>query len=1070
MCFRAALRLLLIVSACSMLSLAQSPLGTVTGLATDPTGAPIPRVRLELKNTGTGIQFQAETNDSGNYLFPNLPAGEYSMLATADGFSPLRVEPFAINAFATVRQDIAFSVSNSASEVTVSSSVSDVIQIDTPSVGSRLDARQLLNLPTNLRSIYNNSGDSGLIANIMPLTVPGVVQMGSGAYWLSPGAGPNGMRVKVDGIDTTFGNFGSPDPVSQPSMESVQEFTANLITNKAEFGGLSTVTSVTKAGTNAVRGSAFWIARNASLDARNAFQTQKPFQNLHNYGGSIGTPLKKDKTFFFGAYEGYRGVRAYLFNGNVPTLAWRNGDFGGAMVRDPYSNTPFPNNRIPGNRISPEALKAQSVLYPLPNFGASSLTTGNYQASFTGGEVHHIAEGRIDHYLSEGHSLFLRYQYKKDDYAIPGAREGLPPTTAGTSSNLRELHFLTVGDTWSLTQHLFNEARLGGVFLTSKSSADVTGQSLLDTIGISGLPARPGAPGVPTFNVTGLTRFSQRLLNPVYDSHWQLADNLTWIHGRHTVKAGAQMIHWMVNRFQASTAGLYGNFTFQNRFTGQPYGDFLLGLPTNVVRIDPSAPQYFRWTDFAVFVQDDWKVSKRLTVSYGIRYELNPPAEARDENVYSVDRVTGSIIVPSDASRAFFSAFFPSNLKVITAREAKAPTSLRNTDSNNFAPRLGLSYLLDPSGKTVIRAGAGVYYASYSVQAMSNQTSGPYAISTTSNNTFDGGQPLFSLASPFATAGSAGSLNLNGLTADLANTYSWQWSFTVERELLRDLGLRISYIGTKGTQLPYVRDINQVRASTVPFSQSRRPFPEYNSILYAENGANNSYQGLQIGMAKRYGRGLQLSSTYIWAKELSEVDDTDNAELYTKIEDAYNRSRDRANVYSVPRHQWMSNVLYDLPLGRRGWVNGWQLNALLNFQSGNFLNPTFSGSDPSNTNTFGGRPDALASISYPGTKQAWFDRSSFGVPTQGRFGNAGRNTIVGPGYVVFNAGLIKTTKFESAGSLQLGISFQNLLNHVNLGQPNVSVNVAQGGAITSTSVFLPAQSARSGQFTARWVF
>lgn len=1064
------MRWILALAALSASLYAQSPLGNVTGLALDPSGAPVPEVKVLLKNEGTGVQVEAATNSSGNYLIPNLAPGAYSLTAEAKGFRKLQVAAFDLAAFRTVRQDLRLQLASSASEITVSEAASPVVQTETPSVSVQLSNRQILELPSNLRSVYNNAGDSGLIANLMPMTVPGVVQMGSGAYWMAPGSGPNGLRLKVDGVDTTFGNFGSADPVSQPSMEAVEEFTANLTTNRAEFSGLGTVTTVTKTGTNAMHGSFFWFGKNAALDARNTFLTARPFQNIHDYGYSMGGPIRKDRTFFHVTGEMIDGVRSYVFTSNVPTVAQRSGLFSGA-VRDPFAaNAPFAGNQIPASRIAPEAVKAQQLLYPLPNYGPDTLTAGNYRAAFNGPESHRLLEGRIDHNFTSLHSAFLRYQYKWDDYDIPGARGALPPTTEGTSDNRRKMHFFTIGDVWTLSPTMFNEFRAGLVQLESRATADVNGQTLLDQIGIKGLPPRPGAPGVPRFNVSGLSTYSQSLLNPVIDGHWQLSDNLTKIYGRHTVKAGVEYINWFVNRHVPSRAGLFGDFSFTNRYSGQPYGDFLLGVPTTVGRIDPWPAQYFRWSDVSFYVQDDFKVNARLSLSYGIRYEYNQPAAARDDNFFNFNTSTGAVILPTAEAKRLLSAYYPSTLPLETASQVGLGRSLRRADKNNWAPRFGFSYRIDDSGKTVVRGGAGIYYGHYSVGALSNQVEGPFAVSTTSNNAFANDRPLFTLAFPFAAPGSAGSINTAGITPDLKNMYALQYSLTIEREVARDLGVRISYIGTKGTQLPYMRNFNQPLASTQAFAQARRPFPIYNNVTFADNGANNSYHGLQLGVTRRFSRGLQFSSTWVWAKQLSEVDDTNNAEINTQIEDAYNRARDKANVYSVPRHQWMNQLLYDLPLGKGMLLGGWQLNALINLSTGHWLNPQFTGSDPSNTNTVGGRPDVVTSVSYPQTLAAWFDRASFAVPTGGRFGNAGRNIVEGPGYVVFNAGVNKRISLPRENELQVGASFQNLLNHVNYGQPNMTVNVATGGAITSTHVFLPAGSPRQGQLTLRWRF
>jgi hypothetical protein len=598
----------------------------------------------------------------------------------------------------------------------------------------------------------------------------------------------------------------------------------------------------------------------------------------------------------------------------------------------------------------------------------------------------------------------------------------------------------------------------------------VKGQALLDQIGIRGLPPRPGAPGVPRFNVSGLSTFTQILLNPVVDGHWQAGDHLTKVSGRHTVKGGLEAIRWFVNRHVTSNPALFGDFSFTNRFTGQPYGDFLLGVPTTVTRLDPWAAQYFRWWDLGAYVQDDFKVNARLSLSYGVRYEFNQPPTVRDDNIFNFDAAGGAIVLPSAAARRLVSPFFPASLPIATADQLGLGRTLRRADKNNWAPRFGFSYRLDEAGRTVVRGGAGAYYAPYSVAALANQVAGPFAVSTTSTNAFQNNQPLFTLAAPFAVPGSTGTLNSSGLTPELRNAYAWQYSLTVERELARHLGLRVSYIGTKGTQLAYMRNLNQPRASAEPFSQARRPFPFYNTVTYADNGANNSYQGLQVGLTRRFAAGLQFTSTWIWAKQLSEVDDTNNADLNTAIEDAYDRARDKANVYSVPRHQWMNQALYELPFGKGRLWGGWQVNVLLNLSTGHWLNPQFTGADPSNTNTFGGRPDVVAPLRYPKTLAAWFDRTVFAVPSGGRFGNAGRNIVQGPGYLIFNAGVAKRFALGERQRIELGASFVNLLNHVNYGQPNMTVNVAAGGTITSTHVFLPAGSARQGQLNLRWSF
>ncbi|MCU1262327.1 MAG: Cna domain protein, partial [Bryobacterales bacterium] len=388
---------------------------------------------------------------------------------------------------------------------------------------------------------------------------------------------------------------------------------------------------------------------------------------------------------------------------------------------------------------------------------------------------------------------------------------------------------------------------------------------------------------------------------------------------------------------------------------------------------------------------------------------------------------------------------------------------------HQFAPRFGFSYQLDQSAKTVLRGGAGVYYSHLSANLAGDLGTGPYAISTTPTNAIVNGAALFTFGSPFGVAGGAGNLNLIAISQNVRDSPVYQYSLTLERELTKDIGLRLSYIGAHGSQLLYERNINQPFPNGTAFTQSRRPFPLFNNIVFGDNGANSSYNALQVQAQKRFTHGFLFSSAWTWAKDLSEIDDTGDFELNTQIENAYDRRRDRGNLYSVPRHQWENQALWELPLGTGALRSGWEINMLLNLVSGNFLNPQFAGSDPSGTNTVGGRPNAVKPITYPKSVTQWFDPSSFAVPTSG-FGNAARNSIQGPGYVLFNMGLTKSVKMERLGAVQVGASFQNIMNHVNLGEPNIGVNNVNAAIITSTHIFPPAGSPRTGQLFLRLTF
>lgn len=1064
---------------CAVALRGQTPLGVVTGLATDPSGAVVPSASIVLTNEATGVKRATASNASGAWSFPDVAPGQYRIRAEAAGFRPIETRPFPLEAYRTVRSDLRFELAAASTEVVVTDAASAAIQTESPAVASTLLAREIVEMPTNLRSVSKNSGDSGLISAIMPLTVPGVVQVGNGAKWLTPGAGAASMKVKVDGIETTFANFGSPDNVSQPSVEAIQEFAANILTSRAEFGGMGTITSVTKSGTNGLHGVLFWYVRNSALDARNAYTIAKPFQNIHTYGGTLGGPIVKDRTFFFGAFDGTRGVAAYGFAPNVPTLAMRQGDFTGfAAIRNPFTGANFPNNVIPQNLLSPQALAAQRLLYPLPNFGAPNLTAANYRANFSGPEVHRSIEVKLDHTFTSGHNAFVRYQNRKDDFDIPGARSALPPTTVGTSNNIRRVNFWTLGDVATLRSNVVNEFRAGLVILVSESGGSLNGQEVMDQLGIAGLPSRGRTSSLPYFNIAGVTADSINLLNPVNDGHAQFADNLSWIKGRHSMKFGVEEIEWFDNRFQPNSSGnpILGTYTFTTRFTGNAYADFLLGLPNQVTRMEPYRPQKIRFRDWSFYAQDDFKITPRLTLIYGLRYEYNGPAHTLDDNIFSFNLATGRLVIPSEKTRASITPLLPSTIPFELAAASDVGRSLRDADTNNLAPRFGFSYDLGNHGRTVLRGGWGVYYSHYSGNIPVTQSAGPFSATTVSNNNIVSGQALFTLASPFAIPGAPGTLAVAGVAPNLLNSYTQQYSVSVEHALTRNTGARVSYIGSKGTQLPYRRDANQVLASTTPFNNNRRPYPAFANITYSDNGANMLYSGLQAQLNRRFSKGLMVTATYTWAKQLSDTDDTGDFELNTVIENSYDRRRDRGNVYSVPRHEFKSHGLYELP-GKGRLLSDWQVNLLFNMASGNWFTPILSGPDPTNTLQTQLRPNVTGPIVYPGGSP-WFDSAVFTTPAAGQWGNAGRGIIEGPGYVLFSSGLQKKVRLERM-SFVVVASFTNVLNHLNLGEPTAGgtplpgvtiVNNTNAGRITGSHIFPPAGAPRTGQIGIRWNF
>jgi hypothetical protein len=365
----------------------------------------------------------------------------------------------------------------------------------------------------------------------------------------------------------------------------------------------------------------------------------------------------------------------------------------------------------------------------------------------------------------------------------------------------------------------------------------------------------------------------------------------------------------------------------------------------------------------------------------------------------------------------------------------------------------------------VLRGGYGIYTDDLTADIFSRQYGGPFRVTESFVNNIVDGAPQLTFTNPFLERGATGAVSLEALALNLINPHIQQWNLTVERELMLRTGLRVSYIGTKSSQLIYRRDINKPPASTVPFSQSRRPYPLFQNINMNENGGNQIYHALSIEADRKWSQGISFQTSWTWAKNIADTDEQGNTEGGPLIEDTFNRARERGDVQFSPRHRFFASVIWELPFGSGRRVNfrgpadwalgGWQLSGLFTIQTGEYLTPTFSGSDPSNTNTVGGIADRLADGNLPGSERSrtrWFDASAFAPPPagSGRFGNSGRGVIVGPGRNVLNGGLYKTFRAAERMSVRFQVTYQNLLNHPNFGNPNLNISTpAAVGTITS---------------------
>ncbi|MCZ2080299.1 MAG: TonB-dependent receptor [Bryobacterales bacterium] len=1049
---------------------AQTTLGTIRGLATDASGAIVPGVQVTVRNTGTNLTRQTLTGLTGNYEVTQLTPGRYEVTAEKAGFKKVVVSDILLETSATVRADLSMEVGELASAINVQASA-PVINTESAEIAQVRSNAVIEKMPMNVRGQFD-----GFYFELLTFT-PGATR-GQGSNFSLAGARGNQWGATVDGTSQRSPLFANSIGPAQSNMEMTGEIRIQLANDKAEAGLPGGVYASSKSGTNEYHGSLFWYHSNSRLQARNTFSTSVPFQILNDYGGSIGGPIRRNRTFFFTTYERFPLRNEAIFNSNLPTAAFRSGDFSSLLpataIRDPLTGSPFPGNIIPTNRLSQSALAIQEQFYPLPNFGPANNWQQNWRGTRASSQYKTQVEARIDHQVSNANTLFGRISWNRTganvwDYSlvtIPKREQDRRSTT------------ITISDNHIFSPNLINEFRFGIMRTENPAFNPLDGPALIKKFGLQGISWNPELDkGAPVFSFNNFEEIGATDLyqDPSERIH-QVVNNVTWTRNNHVIKSGVE-IRW--NRGTNFPGGTsfpvlqFGQFSFSGAFSNFDYADFLLGVPTTAGRASAAPLINSINTDAALFVQDDWKITPRLTLNLGLRYEYNPPYHEKDDNFFNFDAATGRLILPSRAALERVNPLFPTNLvPIVTAEEAGLPKSLWYTDLNNFMPRFGFAYRATASGRTVIRGGYGIYVDDLTSSLWRLGTGGPFISRETFDNTITNGVPRFQFPNAFPPGfGAIGAQSFSAINPKLRNPYIQQWNLTLEQEVA-NVGFRISYIGTNTRKLIWVQNINQPAPSATPFSSSLRRFPNLRDIGVRDNGATHNYHSLHITGERKLQNGLYYQLGWTLAKNLTDCQS--DSEGGCQPQNAYARHLEYSNVSYTNRHRVTGTLLYDLPFGRgkpfftgaggpANWiVGGWTVSAVLVAQTGLFFSPSFSGFDVSNTGSTGTqRPDRIANGNLPGSERTidrWFDRTAFVVPgdrngdgrpdgNPGRFGNAAPNTIEGPRAVVLDAGLHKQFQFTERFRAMLEGTFTNVLNHPNYGSPNTNIRSGAVGTI-----------------------
>ena len=1089
-CIPAWLTSLIVLSLFSLRLLGQGTVGSIIGTVTAPDGSVVANARVTITNEGTNVSRAVTTNDKGDYVAADLNPGTYTVKVDAPSFSQISNSGVVLSPQQTVRIDAALQVGAVNSVVTVTTGA-PVIQTDTPSISSTVTSQTLASSSSNLLSTSDATGDSGLL--FYTTLLPGGAQAGGSFDWSMYGSRGSEAYYNVDGISSNSALYGNMVGPSLPPFGMIQDVEYSAVNNKAELGQLLNISVITKSGSNAFHGDLFDNYANSALDARNYFANSIGRLIENDFGADVSGPIIRNKWFFFGSGEFLRQTQPISINPSVPTLAMRSGDFSSLLqgsnpvvIDNPYTGAAFPNNVIPQSLLNSAAVTWQNMFYPDPNYG----TADNYVANFRGTYPQHVYTNRYylrsDYNFSSSNSMFARVGYVRSSPEVLDS--GLPPSMTGYRVQKRHTWQGVLSDTWVLSPRMINVAKVGFTHTANDFGGALTGQSIVDDLGIIGFqPAPANKTGIPSVYTTDFTSPYQLPESEPTEQTFQFVDQVTYQRGSHTFTGGAEFRPMQADQYFNPT---FGSFSFTGAFSNFGYADFLLGLPQTTGYTYPRSPQYSRLWYLSAFAEDDWKARSNLTLFYGVRYDYDSPAVDKYNVIASFNPATGAIVVPTEAiAEQNINPVFPSQIPIQTAQQAGFPErSMRNSFKLAIYPRVGFAYRPFKNDNTVIRGGYGIFNDELSASLFSYLYGGPYGVSVGYTNSLVNGQPLISFQHPInSVAGGIGlgAVSVQTFDRNLRNPYAQQFNLTLEQNIGFNTGLRLSYIGTRAVKLGYARNINQVVASTTPFSQSATPYPLFYSTYLFQNGGYDNYNALSAEVTRTFRHGLSYEAGLTWAKNLTDDDDTlaNGIEGGVTAEDSYNLARQKGNATYTPRIGFVSNLVWNLPVGHGGrllsgdsyagrFLGGWRLSGAYLAQSGDFLSPGFSGPDPSNTNQFSGAAQRVLSSTSPVGNRSitnWFNPSAFAVPANGTFGSGSFGVIEGPSMNAVNLALSKSFPVFRESAFELRGSFTNVLNHSNFGDPDVTIDTTGVGQITSTTS-KSFGGPRAGLISGRFVF
>jgi hypothetical protein len=1054
---------------------ANDPTGTITGTVTDVSGAVVPKAKVTVTNHGTNANRDVRTNDDGDFTAALLPPGHYRVSVEKDGFRRAIHTGIDLDVDQTARVDFTLQVGMPTEEVNVTDT-QPIVQTDTSTMGQVIDGRLVHELPLNERNFLAFA----LLAPGSQLPVEGSQNSTQGGAVSVNGAREQSNNFLLDGVDNN-------DPyinqyVALPSIDAIQEFKVQSSSYSAEFGrsGGAQINVILKSGANQFHGGLFEFLRNRNMDAKNFFDLPycnatsvpgtcgpTPPLDRDQFGGTIGGPIRKDKTFFFVSYEGLHLRQATTREASVPSGQQKT------VIPEILSGAGYPEN--------PSGLAVLN-LYPNANVGADLYTSNTYVSAPVIRNAENLGLIKVDHHAGPNDTISAHWAIFDEDRFNP-----FDPVNAFTNLPGYGSYTLNDGQNGGLAwDHVFtsaeiNEFRLGYNRMRAGALQQSYGNNISAQLGFPDVLTNPVDLGYPEINILGFDGIGEPLNYPQdrHDTTVHLSDNLSWIKGRNQFKFGADIRDIQIDNYLDFVAR--GDWFFEDgaedgntlASPGFALAQLVGGFPDYAVAVKGDTFNTVRSVGMNYYIQDDIHVVPRLLLNVGLRYEYNqPPVE--DHNRFSVPNLSPASATCTPVPDCQF----------IQAGTDGVPRATYTPTRRDFAPRIGIAWRPLKSERWVVRSAYGIFYdvGIFNINVFPRFNPPFYDLSYYPNNN-NGTLSIQNILDQPSTA----IVEPNMIAPDFRDGYMQQWNVDLQYEVKPNWMVDAAYVGSKGTHLADVRDLNEANPAT-----GLSPYPEFSSILYVESAAASSYNSLQLRSERRVAQGLTFLAAYTFSKSIDDVSSVLGGSVGSGLpQNSNDPQADRGlSDFNVKERLVVSSV-YDLPFGRKwiteqGWRKGllgnWQAAGIFTAQTGSPFTVNLPASQSGSAiAAFGNpyRPDLVSNPYVPGPVMAnpnpachttisqgglaadvvdqpssWFNTCAFAQPPAGQFGNAGRNIMTGPGLVNVDFSLYKNITFRREGHrLQLRGEVFNLLNHPDFDIPNHVFGGPNFGQVLSSNAY-----------------